>query len=234
MLRSNQSVALLAGIVFGAVCVVEAAVPTEDNVHALWTIIAMVLLILTPAITLRSPTRFFLGFVIYTLIKSPAYWITFPNLSIDESLTLPLVVWNTPGTYVGFPTSHQDWQWRVLFGVVEYWLYVDIVQVILRLHSFRPFGQMMRRITWRHLGAIPLSMIPILILYPISWRAKVTGTDLVPLYTQFEYYFSLTVFFMIFPLKHWLLHYLLDRADRRRPDTNEEAVTTVVAEEESS
>lgn len=234
MFRSNQSVALFAGLFFGAVLTVDVAIPRENNVPGYWILPALILFVVTPAIALRSPARILLGFVLYTLIKSPFYWITFPNLIIDGSVTLPLVVWDTPGTYVTIPASNQNWQWRVLFGVVEYWLYIDVVQVILRLPSFKPLGRTLRCITWRHLGAIALSMIPVMILYPLSWRAKVSGTEALPLYTQFEYYFSLATFFLIFPFKHWLLHCLLDRADRRKLDSNEEAEGTVVAQEEST
>lgn len=234
MFRSFQSVALLAGLFFGAVLTVDVAVPQEDNVPAYWIIIALALLILTPAVALRSPARILLGFVLYTLIKAPSYWILYPALFIDGRVSLPLVVWDSPSGPTTDLAISTNWQWRALVGLAVYMLFVDVVQVILRLPSFKPFGRMLRSITWRHLGAIALSMIPIMILYPISWRAKVSGTDLVPLYTQFEYYFSLAVFFLIFPIKHWLLHYLLDRADQRKLDSNEEVKSTVVAQEEST
>lgn len=56
-------------------------------------------------------------------------------------------------------------------------------------------------------------------LYPLTWIAKVSGTFCKPLYTNTEFWYSLTALDVIFPATLWVLHWEHEPLSDREPRT---------------
>ncbi len=202
-----SQVALLTGLLAGAIALVpKRSFPFAELVLAL--LIGWVLL-WGPAITKRSFDRFKAGLLctVFLLFIS-AFFLLGPFI-INGREELPLVVRIAPGTL--WATPYYDdyswgWQVRAMVSFVLFWIGVDFSVILIRnMDGFRRFPA----VNWKTaIATVSIGVIPVLCLYPLSWSARVSGTFHEPLYSTQQYYTSLVIFFLIFPIKTWSTEFL--------------------------
>ena len=201
---------MLTGSVAGVVYTIDAAGSrfesnTLQGIASL--LIAPLVLLITSAISFRSLSRFVAALL---LLFPMTVIITFLGMFfvINGRAELPLVVWSAPYLLIAVPGGSYLWQIPALLSFLLFWAVLNSVQLYLRHGKLWPFGD--HRIA-PFIQITALSLLAPAVLYPVSWVAKVSGTFAYALFSPAEAYFSLAVYFSIFPITNWWLHAIADR-----------------------
>lgn len=207
---SPASAALLTGTLAAGLVLLEAT-QRKLGFGGLYALPTASVLLLAPGIATRSPKRVLKGFFLGLLwpLLSPLLLFTMLNGRLD----LPLTVLITPGIEAMQPGIGTTWQTKAILTFLCFWVFVDVVMLALRDRPI-PKGQISDRIGKRPeraaLAAIAWSNVVMVLLYRLSWEARLSGTFQFPLYSNLAHTRSLVIFACIFPLKAWLLNYLYD------------------------
>lgn len=171
-------------------------------------------LLMLPGIVMRSWKRILGGFVAGFILVPAMHYVGLA-FWVNGRETLPLTLFLTPG--VGVATPYYDdiplgWEARSVVGFVVFWFIIDMISLRMREGATREGSkQFIQSVKQRAATYVPASLISsliVLILYPLSWGGKLSGTFHRPIHGLHAYVVSLAVFGLIFPAKLWCLNYL--------------------------
>lgn len=208
LFRREQDAAIPLGIVVAMILVTNAPLP-KGQVTSLSRFVPY-LLLLAPAIAHRSWRRLIATVPLaYALIVASFPFVLF----INGRNELPLTVWAMGGVGVPWYDSiEMGWQARALLDYTLLWLSFGLGMMVLQKTPVRAglFANLLARL----LAALAGTIFAVL-LFRLSWGARVSGTFAKPLYTPTQYYTSLTLYFLSFACTPWFVHALYDKLVRR-------------------
>lgn len=194
---TDRSAAVLTGTVAGLLAGFN-AVLTRHSLPLLFFLLPVVLL-LGPAIASRSPLRCLAACGYVALFCNVIAPVIIPI--INGRADLPLTVWGALFWATAVPWYDAcSWGWptRAIVDFAVYLAYLNLGITLLRQKQplDTPLIRRMAATLCTILIIVPLSLI----LFRLSWGARVSGTFCHPLYTTTQLALSLTVYVAIFPL----------------------------------
>lgn len=207
--KSEQDAALLLGAMAAMPAVTDAALPKQFIAPFSGPI--PFLLLLAPAVAQRSWRRLIFGL----LLPCPLLFVfMFFVLIINGRNELPLTVWALPWPVAvpWYDSMPIGWQGRALYDCGLFWALFALGMVALHKRPVRINAGL--SILAGSLTIVAGTIFAVL-LFRLSWGARVSGTFAKPLYTPTQYYTSLTLYFLSFACTPWFVHALYDKLIRR-------------------
>jgi hypothetical protein len=228
LFQSEADATFFMSLITGMLMVYYAA--QERAASELKPLLVSGLLLLGPALATRSWRRLLCAAVFYigAVFAGPSLYGVFFVINGRESL--PLTVWGAPTMAISVPWPSMPpnaWPYRALFMFGLFWAWIGTALVVMRqVPSVLPITQRLRAGVFAVVSGVALALV----LFRISWAARVSGTFALPLYTSKAYYFSLTAYYVLYAttpcfilcMYDWLLNQqkmtqsLLDMEDSER------------------
>jgi hypothetical protein len=190
----------LAGTIAGILLAYNAALARSGSVSTY--LFASFILLQGPAIAERS-LRKCLGAIMYMLFAL-FIWTTIIGVLISGRESLPITVWGACNPFIMVGGGPHGWRAQALFVFALYWLWVGMGIIVFQKNLSndgvykRFFAAMI---------SIAVGILLALVLFRISWCAKVSGTFARPLYTESEFIFSLLVYGLLFAIVPCAIQY---------------------------
>ncbi len=215
--------ALLMGMLAGAVALIP-SMQVGGAPIMLSQLFVAPLLLLAPGIAKRSARQMTGGIIFGVLWCAVTVCFVSPFLVLNGREQLPVTVCIVPGLPLATPWYDDlpyGWRTRAMAGFLWFWLWVDMSMILLR-RSASPAAEIPRvgeSIGWAAATTtVCLGTIPVLLLFPLSWSARLSGTFQWPVCSHVDHALSLLVFFIIFPAKAWMTNALYSYLrDRKNP-----------------
>jgi len=166
---------------------------------ARWLVIGPILLLI-PGVVRRDLSVAVAGAAIGLVASPLCTAIASSYAPVKAADVLPLAIYATPGVLVIHGGISLGWQGKAFIGLFSYLLPVDIGMIAL--HGLRPVRLR------RGLRAILASDLVVLLLYPLSWGARLSGR--LPLSSVTFEVISLAVLVLVFPAKYLVLNWVYD------------------------
>lgn len=222
MFKTFQSAAVLTGCVAGVIYTIDAAGSRfeSNELQGLASLLlAPLSLLATSAVARRSLIDLVVA-LIFTIVITPLLAFVEMIFLLNGRNDLPLVVWSAPYQAIAVPGGSDSWPLPALLNYAFFWFVFNAAQLYLREGQLWPFRSTRLMNTRTCVRVMMPALIPVLVLFPMSWWAMVSGTFTHPLYTEFQYYASLGVYFLIYPVTNWWLYFLADRSSATDASTS--------------
>ena len=195
---NKAEVNFYAGLFAGLLMAYSVALPRDRSLFV--TMLGSIILLQGPAIAERSWRKVMIAaqFMISAMIVGP--FIYGGAFVINGRHSLPLTVWGECGICIGVPWYDDiplGWQMRALISFALYWLWAGMGIIVLQKNVSND-GVYKR--FFAAIISISVGILLALVLFRISWCAKVSGTFARPLYSESEFIFSLFVYGLLFAI----------------------------------
>lgn len=190
----------LAGTIAGILLAYNAALARSGFVSTY--LFASFILLQGPAIAERS-LRKCLGAIVY-MFFALFIWTTINGVLISGRESLPITVWGACNPFIMFGGGDHGWRAQALFVFALFWVWVSMG--IIALHNNVSNDGAYKRF-FAAMISIYVGILLALVLFRISWCAKVSGTFARPLYSESEFIFSLFVYGLLFAVVPCVVQY---------------------------